>query len=408
MTSLEKFLNPERALKPVHEWPDQPHHSKVRASDHEWGKLVKAARDRGPMVGIEPGEVFRDASGRPVLNGAGGVRKLKSAGGETHVLQRFISNLIPANMYQERLDGDDKLLPYLGQLTLLEQGPDEEWLIDSEDFTSCFNLFKVPPCWRKYMAFGKLVDASIFGGPAGKQVYPAMNVLPMGWVSSVAVIQAIVRHLVFDLSGVPSHTEVAKTKPLPDDDDYAVIYLDSFDGLRRLDRGCARALEGVMSPKHKAFLDVCKEKGLPLNEGKRLVASTQGTLQGGHLDGLAGRYGVTMDKMAGIIGLGGALLGRPKWTEFELRHFVGKATFGMCFRRPLLAVFQEIFGEIQLLVAGGPEGKEPDPSVVDEVIQVMSMAPLMFTNLRAPLSEDFSDWCLSHERGSCHCHSIQA
>lgn len=67
--------------------------------------------------------------------------------------QRFISNLIPVNMFHDRLDGDDKLLPYLGQLTLLEQGEEEIWLVDSEDFTSCFNLFRLPPVWHKYMAF---------------------------------------------------------------------------------------------------------------------------------------------------------------------------------------------------------------------------------------------------------------
>lgn len=51
----------------------------------------------------------------------------------------------------------------------------------------------------KYMAFGKMVDASLslLGGEAGKQVHPTMAALPMGWVSSVAAIQRIVCTLVF-------------------------------------------------------------------------------------------------------------------------------------------------------------------------------------------------------------------
>ena len=86
--------------------------------------------------------MFKDSSGNPVLNGTGGVRKLKKVGGETKELQRFISNLILTNMFQERIDGDDRLLPsYLSQLTLLGQGDSEIILVDSEDFTSCFNLF---------------------------------------------------------------------------------------------------------------------------------------------------------------------------------------------------------------------------------------------------------------------------
>ena len=78
-----------------------------------------------------------------------------------------------------------------------------------------------------------------------------------------------------------------------------------------------------------------------------------GTLQGGDLDGVKGRYGLARDKMANLVGLGSALLGQASWSEFLLRHFVGKATFGMCFRRPRFAVFQEIFGEIQAHGSGG-------------------------------------------------------
>ena len=69
-------------------------------------------------------------------------------------------------------------------------------------------------------------------------------------------------------------TEIAKTKPIPEDDDLTVIYLDSFDQLRRLSKGCEEALRETMSGRHRDFLEVCKKRGLPLNEAKRLVSST--------------------------------------------------------------------------------------------------------------------------------------
>ena len=384
----EVLLDPERALKPLHEWPSVPPSSRVRASDEEWSKIVAAGAARGLMVGIAPEEVFRTTDGHPVLNGAGAVKKLKSVGGETKELQRFISNLIPSNLFQNRLDGDDRLLPYLGQLTLLEQGPEEEWLVDSEDFTSCFNLFRLPPCWRKYMAFGKEVDASIFGGPPGKKVFPAMNVLPMGWLSSVAVIQSIVRTLVFVEAGVPYSSEVAKTRELPDDDDLTVIYLDSFDELRRIDSGCREVLENEASERHKSFLRVCEKRGLPLNAGKRLVAATRGSLQGGELDGRKGFYKLAEDKQRSLIGLGASLLAKDKWREFDVRHFVGKATFGMCFRRPLFAIFQNIFDE--LTRPGGEALFEPRNAAFIEVVMVISVTPLMCTNLRAEIDPEIS------------------
>ena len=232
-----KMLDPASCLKPVHEWPSEPHQSRVRASDDEWCKVVKAAHERGLMVAVELDEVFKDQKGRPVLNGAGAVKKEKKIGGKVVQTQRFISNLIPSNMFQDRLEGDDKLLPYLGQLTLLEQEEDEVWLVDSEDFTSCFNLFRLPPVWYKFMAFEKPVDASLLGGAAGRMVYPAMAVLPMGWVSSVAVVQSIVRSLVFKEADIPVESEIAKTQPLPADEDLTVIYLDSYDQLRKFKKG---------------------------------------------------------------------------------------------------------------------------------------------------------------------------
>ena len=97
-----------------------------------------------------------------------------------------------------------------------------------------------------------------------------------------------------------------------------------------------------MSDRHQRFLEVCRKRGLPLNEGKRLVAATKGTLQGGELDGKKGQYGLARDKMASLLGLGAALLSRDTWSEHQLRHFLAKAVFGMCFRRPTFSVLQQV------------------------------------------------------------------
>ena len=317
-----KLLDPPSCLKPVHEWPAEPHKSRVRASDEEWNKVVQAAYERGLMVAVEVDDVFKDQKGRPVLNGAGAVKKEKKVDGKMISTQRFISNLIPSNMFQDRLEGDDKLLPYLGQLTLLEQEEEEVWLVDSEDFTSCFNLFRLPPVWHKFMAFDKPVDAALLGGEPGKAVYPAMAVLPMGWISSVAVVQSIVRSLVFKEADIPPESEVAKTQPLPAGDDLTVIYLDSYDQLRKFKKGCEEVVKADMSERHKRFLRVCEDLALPLNDGKRLVASTLGALQGGELDGEEGRYGLSVQKMVEVVTLGATLLAKEKWSEAELRHFV--------------------------------------------------------------------------------------
>ena len=81
---------------------------------------------------------------------------------------------------------------------------------------------------------------------------------------------------------------------------------------------------------------MCTRLQLPLSEAKRLIAATRGALQGGELDGEEGRYGLAPQKMVELVTLGATMLAKEKWAEAELRHFVGKTTFGCCFRRPLI------------------------------------------------------------------------
>lgn len=49
------------------------------------------------------------------------------------MLQRFISALVPSNRYQDHMGGDDRHLPYLGQMSMLDIEKGEDLLIYSED-----------------------------------------------------------------------------------------------------------------------------------------------------------------------------------------------------------------------------------------------------------------------------------
>ena len=98
---------------------------------------MSAVHQRGLMVPVAVDDLFRDLAGNP----AGAVLKFKRLGGKVKHLHRFISNLIRPTPTKRGLMGTTVCCPYLGQLTLLEQGDHEIWLVDSEDFVSCFNMF---------------------------------------------------------------------------------------------------------------------------------------------------------------------------------------------------------------------------------------------------------------------------
>ena len=93
---------------------------------------------------VNDADVPKDRAGHLVVNGAGGVRKTKMVNGQEKVLQRFLSVLIPTNEHMAELPGEQDTLPYVGMLTALHLGQNEELYMESEDFSSAFNLFSVP------------------------------------------------------------------------------------------------------------------------------------------------------------------------------------------------------------------------------------------------------------------------
>ena len=376
----EWLENPAACLLPQAAWPERPPVSRVRADDKEWEAIVRAGVERGMMEQVPADRLFRDHNGEPILNGAGAVKKVKVIGGESRSLQRFISVLVPSNTYQAHMPGHDEHLPYLGQMAMLEIDEDEEVLIDSEDLTSCFNLFRLPQQWVGFNAFAKQVSAAVFGGPASEMVYVGMRVVPMGWINSVALMQTVVRSLVFGMSRVPETSEVSKLKWFPDDDSVSVVYLDSYDEVRKVSAGYREVLQGQPSHRHQRFVNTCNELELPLNQGKRLVGAVHGSLQGGDIDGVTGTFEAAHDKKVDIMGLGAALLGVGAATEFELRHFVGKAIFAMAVRRPAMSFLEKVFVDMGRSLKGKVTLSR---ATMDEVYITMAVMPILVMNLRA-------------------------
>ena len=66
---------------------------------------------------------------------------------------------------------------------------------------------------------------------------------------------------------------------------------------------------------------------------------------------------------------------------------MGLATFVAAFRRPLFAIFQEIFPLIERAREGAVD---PDPQVIDEMVIFVLLLPLASTSLRARVSSEIS------------------
>lgn len=386
--ALEAMRNPDDWLLPYDLQPSRTKRSVVRATDEEWLRICTEAHRRKMMVFVKD-DVPRDKAGHLVVNGAGAVKKMKTIEGKLTELQRFISVLVPTNQILKALPGAQDSLPYIGQLTAIHLGGDEELYLESEDFSSAFNLFSVPTSWSRFFAYAKKVPGKAFGCPDLESVRPALRVIPMGWRSAVTIVQAAVRNIVYDRAKVDKSTAVQKDRPLPEDKFLSVVYLDNYDEIQIFKKVRKELTkenhEGTET--RRRFSRVCNELGLPLNKAKQLIGAYVGGMQGGEFHGKHGVLKLGRDKLEDFIAISLALLALPVATEFQIRHWVGKAAFAATFRRPLFAVLQEVF---ELIEDARSRPQKLSEAQLDEVLTFLVLGVHAQSELKAELSPEIS------------------
>lgn len=106
-------------------------------------------------------------------------------------------------------------------------------------------------------------------------------------------------------------------------------------------------------------------------------------IQGGELDGARGSIKVGRDKLKNFLAISVALLSLPSVTEFQIRHWIGKAAFIATFRRPLFSILQEVF---TLLERCKSRAQVLAPEVIDEIICFAGLAVHSQSELRAQVS----------------------
>ena len=395
---LKDVMDPSSWWLPEDAQPAVHTRSRVRATDETWFKLCKAAADRNMMKVVSDKDLHKGREGHYITNGAGAVAKKKEVNGKQVEVQRFISILVPTNEHSYQLPGEQDSLPYVGQLTGIVLDEEECLYLDSEDFTSAFNLFSVPDTWLPHFAFSKKVCASAFGGKKGDLVRPALSVIPMGWKSAVSLIQAAVRHIVFTKCKVPRMTSIEKYKPLPDTETMTIVYLDNFDELRRIRKFGQEVELGRVSEAHDRFNQVCDELGLSRNQAKQLIMSLTGGIQGGELDGQTGVLKVAKEKLKDFLAISLGMLHCETWREFHLRHWVGKAAFISAFRRPLFSVLEEVF---PVIGATTVRDVKAGWKAIEEVLAMMTLAPHAEASLRSSVSKEISCTDASPTGGGC-------
>lgn len=384
------LLNPKELLKRdddvvLPKMPGRVHVCQGEELGIAW-ELVK----RNICVWI-PLEKVHQVGSQPILNGLFGVSKTTLLDDGRPVL-RLIMNLVGSNATQEQLVGGCSTLPSITswQSIALEDG--ETLSCFQSDMSSAFYLFRIPCCWHPHLAFNIITTGVNVNGDPNQLFALACNVIPMGWQSSVGVMQEISENLMKHASVGPAH-QLMRGKTLPpwmnetleqaceEDKHWWHIYLDNFAAAERVTPSNAVTSAELC---HREAERVWKEAGVISSSKKRLVDQPTMVELGAEVDGAQKVLGVTTEKLVRTIQATLWLIGQQYLNRKHVQVVAGRWVFILQFRRPAMSVLNETWK----LVGGACKvTAKLRCAVRNELLTLVYLSPLLFCNLGAGISE---------------------
>ena len=254
--------------------------AKVHISPGEEIPLFQLLFERGVIDYVNEDEVFCDEGG-PYLSGLFGVPKPGKVTDQGQPILRLIMNLIPINRALDIIMGDIAELPSASswQQFVLVEG--DTISISQADMASAFYLFRIPPAWQRYLCFNFRLTRKQAGLSGAGFVYPACRVLPMGWSSSVGVMQMASRELI-RLAHLSSSDELRKGSLVPSwfvnvlpqvnsSRTWWQVYLDNFMAAEVTRQGSGHGMDRMLHNQATASWD---SSGGPLQCGEACLSGS--------------------------------------------------------------------------------------------------------------------------------------
>ena len=191
-----RFLlsHPEEVILPPGDIPVGKNTAKVhlkKGSELEFFLLLK---QRGIITFVREEDVFEGPQGK-YLSGLFGVPKPGKTTASGLPVLRLIMNLTPINRAMGVILADIGQLPSASVWQQLVLAEGDTLTVSQADMSCAFYLFRLPPQWSRYLCFNHGMLATDVGEAGPGRVYPACAVLPMGWSSSVGIMQMASREL---------------------------------------------------------------------------------------------------------------------------------------------------------------------------------------------------------------------
>jgi len=362
--------------------------ARVHIEKGEELKVFQLLESRGVTSWLPIEEVFCDGSGE-CLNGLFGVVKPGKYTCSHAPVLRVIMNLIPTNRLFQVICGDIQLLPHGTAWLPLVLCEGEELRISQGDMSAAFYLFALPEVWYRYMAFNYRVPGELIGKTAGRVFRPCCRVLPMGWNSSVGVMQMLSRQLLLS-QGLSSKLELHRGQPAPTWFTRVVdqasttrawwqVYLDNFMSAEAY---CDTYAEVDMKLQ-EAAMEAWHGTGVLTADDKQVLGASSATELGIRLDGQAGLMGASAERIFKTCLATVRVLETHARSLKEAQVVLGRWVFILQFRRPAMAVLARAWNALET----------PWPSVRarNELLKELQMLLCLSTLLQMDMRSDYDE-----------------
>ena len=363
--------------------------AKVHLAVGEEVPFFRLLFERGVVDFVDEKEVFRDAHG-PFLSGLFGVPKPNKKSDKGAVVLRLIMNLIPINRALDVILGDIAELPSATAWQQLVLCDGDCISISQADMASAFYLFMLPPAWRRFLCFNFKLTRNQAGLPGNGYVYPSCRVLPMGWSSSVGVMQMASRELM-RRAKLMTQDELSRQSLVPRwfvdfsqslDESHVwwQVYLDNFMATEVSRDGPTTGLDREL---HGRAVDSWADSGVLCSADKHVFEASTSTELGVEVNGNLGVMGGSASRifkaMFGTLGL----VQRPFASVKVSQVILGRWIFILQFRRPCMAILSRSWDYINR-----KRGRQKAWLVLcGELARLLCLAPLVQCDLRTQFSQ---------------------
>lgn len=286
--------------------------------------------------------------GQRVLNGLFGVEKPTVLPSGKSVL-RLIMNLVPSNAVLKSFQGAVQNLPHITSWmsTVLEDG--QQLKVWQSDMTNAFYLFRIPDSWGPLLSFNIVASGQEIGnGSADEQFALSCAVLPMGWASSVAIMQEASEQIL-ELGSLPQEEQLSRGRLLPTwmagimdeakrtERSWWHVYLDNF-AAGEVTKDFEHGLGGDRL--HQLAERAWAEAGVQSSAKKRKSAVMDAQELGAFLDGQGQWMGASPDRLLRLIQATLVLLKEPHLSKKLTQVVAGRWVHVLQFRRPAMSLLE--------------------------------------------------------------------